>query len=79
MLNSDARASYPDVEVLSVPEAAAIAGRSVSWVWTQRTFGRLRPAMLNGRQAVVAESLFILIADRARRRQKPALKLVVNN
>ncbi len=63
-----------------IAEAAAIAGRSVSWIRTHRTFGPLTPAVLNGRQAVTASSLKALVAIRpAKRHGKPKLRLVVDN
>jgi hypothetical protein len=76
----------PARAALSIPEAAAVAGKSASWIRTLRTFGPLVPAILpDGRQAVTEESLQTLLAARKQkpriRRQpkRPHLRLVINN
>ena len=83
---SDMNRSRPAVRALSIPEAAAVAGRSASWIRTLRTFGPLVPAVLpDGRQAVTEDSLSALLAARQqkqpirRRRKRPYLRLVINN
>jgi hypothetical protein len=83
---SDMNNYRPPVKALSIHEAAAVAGRSASWIRTLRTFGPLVPALLpDGRQAVTEESLQALLAARKqkprvrRRPKRPHLRLVVNN
>ena len=68
---------------LSIREAAAIAGRSVSWVRGKRMFGPLIPTEKDGKHAVDAASLFGLLRRRRRRMKQPPirpyLRLVVDN
>ena len=65
----------------TVSEAAAIVGRSTSWVRDRRMFGPLIPTEKNGLQAVDAASLFALLSRLRPKRsmQRPYLRLVVDN
>lgn len=73
--------------IVTVAEAAERAGRSIAWVRMYRRFGPLEPAELNGRQAVTLLSLDAFVAElqaeawarSKRRRQRPKLRLVVDN
>jgi hypothetical protein len=84
---SDMNSYSRPVKALSIPEAAAAAGKSASWIRTLRTFGPLVPALLpDGRHAVTEESLEALLAARTekqpmrrRRPKRPHLRLVINN
>jgi hypothetical protein len=73
---------------LTITEAARIAGRSESWIRRGHRFGWLVPAMVDGKQAVTAESLSALVRDgrggprrdRPRRpKKRPPLRLIVDN
>jgi hypothetical protein len=60
-----------------VKDAAALVGRSLTWIRQQRRFGPLVPAEIDGRQAVTAASLEALIARLAPPHMQ--LRLVVDN
>lgn len=68
---------------VTIAEAAEIAGRSVSWVRSHRTFGPLAPCEIDGRQAVSLESLSRFLRERASAKAPkttaPHLRLVVDN
>lgn len=49
---------------LTISEAAAMAGRSQSWVRSYREFGPLEPMEVNGRQAVSLASLVQFLGER---------------
>lgn len=72
----------PD-RAVTIAEAAEIAGRSVSWVRSHRTFGPLAPREIDGLQAVSLESLsrFLRELASANATQTAAthLRLVVDN
>jgi hypothetical protein len=75
----------PD-DAIHLSKAAAIFGRSLSWVRTQRRFGNLEPAILNDRHAVTRSSVERLLAVRrsarlsaAKSKQRPHLRLVIDN
>jgi hypothetical protein len=68
--------TQPDESVL-LPEAARIAGRSMTWVRTYRNCGPLVPSEIDGRQAVTLDSLLALMARHAPKRAKP--QIVSNN
>tara|TARA_R100000365_G_scaffold3263_1_gene10426 strand:+ start:3436 stop:3693 length:258 start_codon:yes stop_codon:yes gene_type:complete len=69
---------------VTIAEAAEIAGRSVSWVRSHRTFGPLLPLEVDGRQAVSLESLSRFLrelasAAQASNKATTHLRLVVDN
>jgi hypothetical protein len=80
--------AIPHDGAFTIAEAARIAGRSESWIRRGHRFGWLVPAVVDGKQAVTAESLSALMRDvrnRPRRprshqpKKRPQLRLVVNN
>ncbi|MFI5411576.1 hypothetical protein [Kaistia sp. UC242_56] len=72
-------------DLLTLEQAATLIGKSVSWVRTLRAYGPLEPGVINGRQAVTAQSVAKLLADRpvpqaARAAvRRTHLRLVVDN
>lgn len=71
---------YPDL--MTVAEAAAFAGRSVSWVRRYRDFGPLVPDVIGRQQAVTTRSLLALLASYQARQpssRRVQLRLVVDN
>jgi len=74
--------SHPYPALMTIADAARVAGRSLSWVRRYRTFGPLVPRMLDGQQAVTTRSLLALLASYEGRRgsaQRVHLRLVVDN
>lgn len=83
----------PRASAVTIAEAAAMAGRSTSWIRTQRDFGPLDAVDIDGRQGVTVTSLRVLIAEQNIRqalmkqrrkatnkpRPAPILRLVIDN
>lgn len=59
-----------NVIALTIAEAAAMAGRSQSWVRARRRSGPLEPMEVNGRHAVSLSSLVQFLGERRAARQK---------
>ncbi|MEQ8445536.1 MAG: hypothetical protein RIB57_06585 [Pelagibacterium sp.] len=68
---------------VTIAEAAKIAGRSTSWIRSNRNFGPLIPMELDGRHAVSLDSLKRLLNKQAREklavRTGSHLRLVIDN
>jgi hypothetical protein len=68
--------------IVTIAEAAKIAGKSTSWVRSYRSCGPLEPGEVDGRHGVSLQSLLAFLRFRdARRPPKapPHLRLVIDN
>jgi hypothetical protein len=66
-------------DALLLTDAAVMAGHSVSWIRSLRSYGPLEPVEIDGRQAVTRDSLVAYLAwrnaERKQRKRRPKPRL----